>query len=157
MENEGRRVSQLLRDPAQQGEAGFTLVELAISLVVMMVAGLAVASLFFYSIQNNVGGSERALAMALAQQQMEQIRSVRFDDATLSAGTTTLPSVSSDGRTYRVVRTVGDETNADGTLKNLKRITITVTPLAAGGNWIRTPVVLVVLRSSTALGNYLAQ
>lgn len=157
MQRQERQIPQLSRDKASRGEAGFSLVELTISLVVMMVAGLAVASLFFYSIQNNVGGSERALAMALAQQQMEQLRSVRFDDATLSAGTTTFPSVRSDGRTYTVVRAVTNETNSDGSLKQLKKITITVTPQAAGGTWIRTPVVLVALRSTTAPGAYVAQ
>jgi Tfp pilus assembly protein PilV len=144
------------REQKTRNEAGFTLIELVISLVVMMVAGLAVASLFFYSIQNNVGGSERAVAMALAQQQMEQLRSVRFDDATLAAGAATFSSVSG-GRTYQIVRTISEETNSDGTPKNLKKITISVMPQAAGGNWIRTPVILVAMRSSTARGPYFVQ
>jgi Tfp pilus assembly protein PilV len=142
---------------AQKSERGFTLIETAIALVVMMVAGLAVSSLFVYSIHNNMGGNERALAMAVAQQQLEQLRSVDFDDSTLAIGTTTLPTITSGGRDYTVVKRITGETNADGTAKNLKRIAISVTPVTGGPNWVRTPVVLVSHRSTLAPGNFAAQ
>ena len=134
-------------------EGGFTLLETSIAMVVMMVGALACTSLFVFSIQNNVGGSERALSMAVAQQQLEQIRSVNYEDATLNAGTTDL-TVNSGGRTYSVQRVVASETNSDNTPKQLKKITITVTPQAAGPNWTRTPVVLVSYRSTLASGSY---
>ena len=136
------------------GEGGFTLLETSIALVVMMVGALACSSLFVFSIQNNVGGSERALSMAVAQQQLEQIRSVNYEDATLTAGTTDF-SVTTGGRSYFVQRVVADQTNSDNTAKQLKRITITVTPQAAGPNWTRTPVVLVSYRSTLAAGSFL--
>ena len=136
------------------GQSGFSLLETTIALVVMMVGALACSSLFVFSLQNNVGGSERALAMAVAQQQLEQIRSVSYEDATLNAGTTTA-TVRSGERNYTVERTIADETNADNSAKQLKRITITVTPQTAGANWMRTPVVLVSQRSTLAAGNYL--
>src|SRR5215213_5522412 len=85
------------------GENGFTLLETSIALVVMMVAALACSSLFVFSIQNNVGGSERALSMAVAQQQLEQLRSVDYEDSTLNDLTTDL-TVNSGGRTYNVQR-----------------------------------------------------
>jgi len=135
------------------GEAGFTLLETSIALVVMMVGALACSSLFVFSIQNNVGGSERALSMAVAQQQLEQIRSVSYEDATLTAGTTDL-TVTSGSRNYNVQRVVANDTNLDNTLKQLKRITITVTPQAAGPNWTRSPVVLVSYRSTLVTGSY---
>jgi Tfp pilus assembly protein PilV len=135
-------------------QSGFSLVETSIALLVMMVGALACSSLFVFSLQNNVGGGERALAMAVAQQQLEEIRSVTFEDTTLTAGTTTA-SVSSGGRNYTVERTVADETNSDNTPKQLKRITITVTPQTAGPDWMRTPVVLVSQRSTLASGSYL--
>ena len=138
----------------KQDQRGFTLVETCISMVVMMVAGLAVSSLFVFSLQNNVGGGDRALAMGVAQQQLEQIRSVTYEDSTLNAGTTNV-SVNTGGRTYSVQRVVADDLNSDNTTKNLKRITITVTPQAAGPNWTRTPVVLVSYRSTLASGSYL--
>jgi Tfp pilus assembly protein PilV len=138
-------------------ENGFTLIETSIALLVMMVVGLAVSSLFAYSIHNNLGGSERALSMAVAQQQMEQLRSVSFEDSTLAIGTTTQPTIRRSERNYTVVRTVANETNSDGTPKLLKKITIRVTPETSGPGWVRTPVVLVSLRSSLAPGPYAAQ
>lgn len=142
------------KNKTANGEAGFTLLETAIAFVVMMVGALACSSLFVFSIQNNVGGSERAMSMGVAQQQLEQIRSVKYEDATLAAGTTNF-TVNTGGRTYNVQREVVDQTNSNNTPKNLKTITITVTPQAAGPNWTRTPVVLVSYRSTLAAGSYL--
>ena len=135
-------------------QSGFTLIETSIALLVMMVGALACTSLFVFSLQNNVGGGERALAMAVAQQQLEELRSVSYEDTTLNAGTTSA-TVSSGGRSYTVQRVVADETNAGGSSKQLKRITITVTPQLASGGWMRTPVVLVSQRSTLATGSYL--
>ena len=135
-------------------QSGFTLVETSIALVVMMVGALACTSLFVFSLQNNVGGSERALAMAVAQQQLEMMRSVSYEDSSLTAGTTTA-TVRSGERNYTVDTTIADLTNSDNSARNLKRITITVTPQTAGANWMRTPVVLVSERSTLASGSYL--
>jgi Tfp pilus assembly protein PilV len=141
------------KDRNRNGERGFTLVETSISLVVMMVGALAMSSLFVFSAQNNVGGGERALAMAVAQQQLEQARIVDFDDASLTVGSTTT-TVRSGQRNYTVEKTITNETNSDGSPKRLKRIAIRVTPQTAGPNWMRTPVVLVTLRSTLAAGSY---
>src|SRR6185503_17549461 len=97
-----------------EGQQGFTLMETSIAMVVMLVGALGIASLFVFSMQNNVGGGERALAMAVAQQQLEQIRSVSYEDNTLNAGTVT-STVHSAQRNYTVQRTVVQETNANGT------------------------------------------
>jgi Tfp pilus assembly protein PilV len=136
-----------------KGQRGFTIVETTIASLVMLVGALGVSSLFLFSTQNNIGGSERALAMAVAQQQLEQIRSVTFEDTTLTAGTTTT-TVTSGGRSYTVQRVVTDETDAEGNAKQLKKITVRVTPKSAP-NWISTPVELVTLRSTLASGSYL--
>jgi prepilin-type N-terminal cleavage/methylation domain-containing protein len=146
-----------IRTPKTQttnGQGGFTLIETCIAMVVMLVGALACSSLFVFSIQNNVGGSERALSMAVAQQQLEQIRSVTYDDTTLNTGTTSF-NVATGGRTYSVQRVVASETNSDNTAKGLKRITISVTPREAGPTWTRTPVVLTSYRSTLAAGTYL--
>ena len=142
------------KNKTANGQGGFTLLETSIALVVMMVGALACSSLFVFSINNNVGGSERALSMAVAQQQLEQLRSVTYEDSTLNAGTTNL-TVNTGGRTYSVQRVVANETNSDTSLKQFKKITITVTPQAAGPNWTRSPVVLVSYRSTLSNGNYL--
>ena len=140
----------------RKGERGFTLVETSISMVVMMVAGLAISSLFVFSMQNNVGGADRALAMAVAQQQLEQLRSVSYEDTTLAVGTTT-STVTTGGRSYSVVKTIAAETNDDLSSKQLKRITLTVSPLQGALNWTRSSVVLVSFRSTLASGSYAVQ
>ncbi len=145
------------RHPKQdKGQRGFTLIETSISMVVMMVAGLAVSSLFAFSLQNNVGGSDRALAMGVAQQQLEQLRSVTFEDATLNIGTTTSTVISGE-RSYSVEKTIANETNDDNSLKQLKKITITVTPTAGTPTWTRSSVVLVSFRSTLVSGSYAIQ
>ena len=136
------------------GEGGFTLIETSIAMVVMMVAALACSSLFVFSIQNNVGGSERALSMAVVQQQLEQLRSVDYEDSTLNDLTTNF-TVTTGGRSYNVQREVVTEKNSNNTSRELKRITIAVTPQGTGPNWTRTPVVLVSYRSTLASGSYL--
>lgn len=141
-----------VKTPNKKGERGFTLIETSISMVVMMVAGLAVSSLFVFSMQNNVGGNERALAMAVAQQQLEQLRSVSFEDATMTVGSTTT-TITNGEHNYTVVKAITDETNTDGSAKQLRKITITVTPVGGShGEWTRTPVTLVSLRSTLAPG-----
>lgn len=136
-----------------KGQRGFTIIETTIASLVMMVGALAMTSLFVFSTQNNVGGSDRALAMAVAQQQLEQIRSVIYEDASLTAGTTDA-TVRSNGRDYTVQRVIADETNADNSLRELKRITVTVTPIGTGQNWTRTPVVLTTYRSTLKPGAF---
>lgn len=138
-------------------ERGFTLLETAIAMVVMMVAGLAVSSLFVFSMQNNVGGNERALAMAVAQQQLEQLRSVTFEDTSLNVGTTTT-TVRSNDHDYSVAKTITDETNPNGSSKQMRRVSVTVTPLGGSrGTWTRSSVTLVTLRSTLAAGSFAAQ
>ena len=140
----------------KQGERGFTLIETSISMVVMMIAGLAVSSLFVFSLQNNVGGGDRALAMAVGQQQLEQLRSVAYEDTTLAVGTTN-STVSTGERGYTVVKTIAEELNDDNSSKKLKKITIVVTPTLGAPAWTRSSVTLVSFRSSLASGTYAVQ
>lgn len=141
----------------RKNERGFSLIETCIAMVVMMVAGLAVSSLFVFSLQNNVGGSERALAMAVAQQQLERLRSVNFEDTSMNTGSNT-STVTSAGHNYTVVKTITDETNPDGSVKQMRKITVTVTPQGGSrGNWTRSPITLVSLRSTLASGTFAAQ
>src|SRR6185436_11553815 len=107
------------KNKTANGEGGFTLLETSIAFVVMMVGALACSSLFVFSINNNVGGSERAMSMGIAQQQLEQIRSVDYEDSTLNDGTTNF-TVNSGGRTYNVQRVVASDNNANNTPKKLK-------------------------------------
>lgn len=134
-------------------ERGFTLIETSVAMVIMMVAGLGVASLFTYSIRYNSGGNDRAVAISIAQQQVEQLRSVPFSDSILSttatSGVVLTPDTVSNGRTYRVRRTVTGSNNVNGNA-TLKTITIQVSPQSTG--WAGFPVILHTVRSAETTG-----
>jgi len=130
------------------GEHGFTLLEASIALVMLMVIGLGVASLFTYAVQANGRADDRELAMAIAQKRMEwlrtipfttQTRSVAFSSpggglaATATAGVT--ETVTNAGRRYVVNTVITDLSvvpngNPDQGAPTVKRIQITVTPTA---------------------------
>lgn len=67
---------------------GFTLIETCIALVVMMVVGLGATSLFLYALRSNTGGSERSQALAIAQQRLEELRTMSYNDPQLAIGQT---------------------------------------------------------------------
>ncbi|HEY8188937.1 MAG TPA: prepilin-type N-terminal cleavage/methylation domain-containing protein [Pyrinomonadaceae bacterium] len=135
-------------------ERGFSIIEASIALVILMIAGLGVVSVFTYSIQYNSGGNDRAVAISIAQQQMEQFRSVSFTDPVLAvSGPTVLsPNTVSNGRSYRVTKTItGSNNNVSGN-PTLKTITIRVDPISSG--WAGFPVILRTMRSTTTTGTH---
>ena len=124
-------------------EAGFTLLESTIALLLMLIVALGSASLFSFSIYNNSGGGDRATSMALAQQAIERLRSAKFNstttDALLNGGTTAQNGVIRDGRTFNVT-TVIDDNPATAAVDvnpatNLKTITVIVVPQSIGRGW----------------------
>src|SRR6266481_4347066 len=139
---------------AANSQRGFTLIETTIAMMIMMIAGLGVASLFVYSISNNSGGNDRAVAISIAQQHIEQLRSVQFTDSILNVSTATVltPDTVSNGRTYRVTRTVTGSNNDTGGNPTLKTITIQVDPMSSG--WAGFPVILRTMRSATTKGTH---
>ena len=143
------RSAESKRYPNGAGEHGFTLVETSIALMIMMIAGLAVAGLFTYSIRYNTGGTDRAVATSIAQQQIEQLRAVDFVDSNLNVSSATVltPDVVSNGRTYRVTRTVTGSNNDTSGNPTLKTITIQVAPMGGG-----FPVTIRTVRTSTTKG-----
>ena len=114
-----------------RNEGGFTLLETTIALVILMVVGLGAASLFFYAATNTSTANDRQLAMAVAQQRIEELRAVLFTDATLNATAGTNTNVTSAGRPYLVRTVITDSTVVNGQ-PTLKTITVRVTPQGAG-------------------------
>src|SRR6266545_2227371 len=108
-------------------EAGFTMIETAIAMVIM-VAVLASASLFASSIKNNSGANDRQMAMAAAQQVMEQLRNVAFTDPSLDATGGVTTTLTRANRQYTVVKTITYSNVISGE-PTLKTITIQVTPV----------------------------
>lgn len=135
-------------DVEQRHERGFTLIETATALLVMMIGGLGICAVFAYAIKNNTGSRDRAASIAVAQQEMERFRSLTFIDPALTASTST-KTVQSAGRTYTVKTTITDTTSS------LKTIAIEVTPLLSSDPWALQTIKISVQRSTFAFGPYI--
>jgi prepilin-type N-terminal cleavage/methylation domain-containing protein len=64
---------------ARNPEAGFTLVEALVAIVVLAVGLMAVSNLFVIAINSNVVANRGTAAAAIASQQLEQLKKVPFD------------------------------------------------------------------------------
>ena len=141
-------------DQVKNSQAGFTLIETAISMLVMAIVGLGVAGLFAYAAKSTMHASDREMATAVAQQRMEQLRSASFSDASLaetaSGGDSTI--VTRRDREFAVNTVIVDST------ATTKTITIKVMPLASSAKWETDPgsmfgsVTLVSNRSAQQVG-----
>ena len=146
------------RKQTRQGkEAGFTLLETSIAMVLLAIVGLGIASCFFFAAKNNTSARDRELAMAVAQQQMEQFRNLRFTDAGLAATAGVTAVVVRGGRSYQVFTTITDSNSQNGTVRT-KTIQIRVVPSSDSAPWARTvtsmfgSVTIVSQRTSQLLG-----
>lgn len=149
-------------------EKGFTLLEIIIALLVMMISVLGTASLFIFAINYNSGSRDRTVALAIAQQRIERLRNIPFTDAALNAtaaaGTT--ETLQTNNRTFAVTTVITDVPGsppAPTTEARRKVITVTVRPL--GGRtvtrngqqimeWSFSPVTLSTTRSTLKVGQY---
>lgn len=155
--------------PARPDERGFTLAETAIALLIMMIAGVGVVSLFSYSVKYNAGAKDRELAMAVAQKRMEWLRGIPYNAATRAvayrypsaadatsgglaktAANGVTETTTSAGRSYTVVTTILNFNNATDANSVLKTITIRVTP--DGANNALGQVTLTTQRSILTTG-----
>ena len=152
------------------GQRGFTLLEAAISLVVLMIIGLGIASLFTYAVSANVRADDRELAMAVAQKRMEWLRTIPFTtqtravafsypdgglQATDEDGVT--ETVTNAGRSFTVITVIQDLSfvpvgNPDAGAPTLKSIQISVTP--AGADTAFETVTINTQRSTQVTGIY---
>lgn len=133
---------------------GFTLIETCIALLILMVVGLGVASLFVYSIGYNWGGGTRAQALAIGQQRMEELRSVPFANIETAVANNPANPVTFAGQQFNVTTTVTYTPAAPAT-PLVKTITIDVAAVTAGGEaWAAAPVRFVTARSTPLTGSY---
>ena len=154
----------------KQNQAGFTLLEAAIALVIIMIIGLGIASVFAYATKANGRADDRELAMATAQKRMEWLRTIPFTtqtrslaysypdgglQATATAGVT--ETVTNAGRSYIVNTVIEDLSfvpagNPDAGAPTLKRIRISVTPSGALTSF--EAVTINTMRSTQVVGSY---
>lgn len=124
-------------------QSGFTLLESVFAMLLMLIVALGSASLFSYSIYNNSGGADRATSLAIAQQQIERLRSARFTstvtDASLNAGAPVTSTVVSGGRQFALTVAIDDNPSTlaidVNAATNLKGITVTVVSQSIGRGW----------------------
>ncbi len=72
------------------GENGFTLVEVVVAMVILLIALLGVFITFTYAVNYNAGNNSRSEALAVMQQEVEKMRSAKFTpqvtDSSLTGG-----------------------------------------------------------------------
>jgi prepilin-type N-terminal cleavage/methylation domain-containing protein len=66
-------------------QSGFTLIEVAVAMVIILVALLGVVFTFTYAITYNMGNNSRSQALAVLQQEAERIRAAKFTPTTTDA------------------------------------------------------------------------
>ena len=155
---------------AHTDQRGFTLLEAAIALVMLMVIGLGIASLFTYAVQANARADDRELAMAIAQKRMEWLRTIPYTtqtrevaysypdgglQATATAGVA--ETVINAGRTYDVITIIQDLSfvpvgNPDEGASTVKRIQVSVTP--GGATTAFETVTITTQRTTQVTGIY---
>ena len=151
-------------------QRGFTLLEAAIALVILMIIGLGIASLFTYAIKANGSADDRELAMAIAQKRMEWLRTIPFNtqtrhvaysypngglEVTSTAGVS--ETATNAGRSYTVTTIIQNLStvpagNPDAGEPTSKRIQVSVTPAGAATNF--ETVTLTTQRSTQVTGSY---
>src|SRR5882724_4935467 len=159
-----------LKTRGNSSEQGFTLIETAVALVIMMVVSLGVASVFVYATNMNSVANDRELAMTVAQKRMEWLRSIPFTATTrnttysypngglAATATARVPETEiSAGRTYAVVTRISNTAvvpagQPDAGQPTVKTITITVSP--QGGRNVLGSVTVSTERSTLVPGTY---
>ncbi len=153
-------------EPIRNNAAGFSLIEMLIALVVITVALLGMVSVFTYAIVYNASNKSRAAAIAVLQDQVEQIRAAKFNETTtdpiLQGGAKATQTVTgSAGMSFTVDISVDNEPNVAGIQNEtyqclspqgvvipcaLKEVTISVKLAAPSPGWQTAVPAKVILR-----------
>ena len=141
----------------QSNQSGFTLVEVVVAMVITLVALLGVFGTFTYAINYNAGNNSRSQALAVLQQEVELMRSLKFTPAStdpgLTGGVKAQRTVSSaDNNSFLVDVTVDNDPftagvqSTDSPGVTIKEIKITVTLDSPSPGWQTSVPSTVVLR-----------
>jgi len=105
---------------AGRSQAGFSLIEVVIALLIIMIVLLGVFTVINYSITYNAANKARSQALAVLQEEVEALRSAKFNasniDPILEGGVKPEKSVDgADGLSFLVNITVDNDPNVEGT------------------------------------------
>ena len=148
--------------------SGFTLLEVVIALIILMVAVLGVFAACAYATKWNSGNSQRSQSLSVFQREVELLRSAKFTPAVVDNTINTPDNgkrditggvkadrvvTAADGQTYLVHTEVDDDpftagiqVNVVPTAPTLKEISLTVTPQGADGKWITASKATIIMR-----------
>ncbi len=150
--NQTKVVSSPVASSSRPGEAGFSLIEVAVAMVVILVALLGVFATITYAITYNMGNNSRAQAIAVLQQEVERLRSKKFTpaltDPALVGGSTT-GTITANGLTFSVTTVINNDptsVGADETTTSFKEITITSVLASPSPGWQTALPARVILR-----------
>jgi type II secretory pathway pseudopilin PulG len=133
-----------------QKDAGFSLVEVIIAMLVMIIMMMGMLTVFTYAVQYNRGNNLRSQALTVLQREAEIYRSSKFtpsvtDSILLGGQRVYTPPPSADGTVFNVTVTVDNnpatigtqtsETMPSGKACTLKEIKILVVPRDAQAAW----------------------
>lgn len=116
-------------------EGGFSLMEVIIALVILLVGLLGVFYTFTYAVGYNSGNSRRSQALQILQQEVEMLRCAKYTpvliDQVLVGGEKTPKLITTqDGNVFSVIVVIDDDPFTNGiqidNTKPLKEITVTV-------------------------------
>ena len=113
-------------------------------------AALGIAAVFAYAIKNNTGARDRAVSLAVAQQEVERLRALSFNDVALNATPNIVnpTTIDNGGRLYSLRTTIVDTTASQ------KTIQIQVTPLSSSDAWAVRSVQITFERAAFTLGPF---
>lgn len=148
------------KNPAGRGsgsspEAGFSLIEATIAMVVFLIAVLGVFISFTFAINYNAGNNSRAQALAVLQQKVEQMRSAKFTPTVTDTGLTGGVKdpeiiVAPNGDRFRINVTVDDDPFTAGvqvdSTRLLKEVQVTVALDSPTPGWQTSVPATIVLR-----------
>ena len=161
-ENSDGEIDRAGTDLRGSCEAGFTLLETTCALVIILIAMLGVTWAFTYAINYNAGNQSRSQALALLQQEVEQLRAAKFTptvtDTSLRGGSQAPRSVTSPtGSRFTVTVVIDNNTVVSGVQDDvdvpaptMKEISITTRLEAPSPGWQTAVPATVVLRRTRA-------
>jgi type II secretory pathway pseudopilin PulG len=139
-------LSRLSTRIAGNDRAGFTLIEVMVAGVLMIILAVGLLSVTSYAVKLNSGNNIRVQAQSALQAEAEYYRSLKFvpvgSDAALNANTYTRPNrVTADNSNFAITVQIINKNLVNGSASNnatatLKEITINATPVPARTGWL---------------------